>query len=75
MKQTQYLVFYKDSPRAQGLYFGPFVSIEAANRFLDQLPTPLHGGHKGYRVTQPFTSSDIDIVNDLLSVERSKVAA
>ena len=75
MKPTQYLVYYKDSPKAVGRYFGPFASIEIANRFLDELPTPLEGGSKGYRLTQPFTSSDTSIIRDLLSQEREKALA
>lgn len=74
MKQSQYLVAYKDNPKAHTRYFGPFVSIEVAQRFLKELPEPQPGGGKGYRLTQPFTANDANIVNDLIMIERRHAA-
>lgn len=75
MKQTSYLVIYKDSPKAHARYFGPFVSIDVATVFMDELPEPLKGGYKDYRITQPFTASDTAIIRDLLASERQQLAA
>lgn len=75
MKQSSYIVYYKDSPKANGRYFGPFASIELAGVFLKELPEPLEGGSKGYRITQPHTMSDINIIRGLLGTEREKLAA
>lgn len=75
MKQTAYLVIYKDGPKAHTRYFGPFVSIDVTSRFMDELPMPLKGGYKDYRITQPFTASDTSIIRDLLMTERRQLAA
>lgn len=75
MKISQYLVAYKDSPKSHTRYFGPFVSIEVATRFLDELPEPQPGGAKDYRVTQPFTANDTTIIRDLIMDERERHVA
>lgn len=75
MKQTSHLVVYKDSSKAQTRYFGPFVSIEMATKFMDELPQPICGGLKDFRTVQPFTASDTQIIRDLLEAEREQLAA
>lgn len=75
MKASAYLVAYKDSPKSHTRYFGPFVSIEVATRFMDELPHPQPGGAKDYRVTQPFTVHDTSIIHDLIMGERERHVA
>lgn len=75
MKQSTYIVIYKDSSNAQALYFGPFVTIGIASDFSSALPIPLKGGFKKYTVTQPFTHNETSLVTDLIMSGREKVAA
>jgi len=75
MKPSQYLVAYKDNAKARTLYFGPFVSIDVASRFLADLPEPQPGGAKDYRTTQPFTANDTTLIQDYILSEREYHAA
>lgn len=70
MKQTSYLVIYKDGFNARGRYFGPFVSVESAHKFMGELPEPLAGGYKTSKTIQPFTLSDSLQVRSLILGER-----
>lgn len=71
MKQSQTLVEYRDSEDAQSLVFGPFYNTAIASAFASELPKPLKGGFKRYRVTQPFTLNDTSIVRDLIISKRA----
>lgn len=70
MKQATFLVNYKDSPDAQELHFGPFVSIQVASDFSSALPKPLKGGYKKYSTLQRFTHNEASTVTDLIMVGR-----
>ena len=71
MKQSTYMVVYRDSPTDHVRLFGPFVASEVAIRFKDDLPTPLPGGSKSVKVTEPFTHDEADLVTDLIKVGRN----
>lgn len=74
MKQPQFLVAYRDTPKSPTRYFGPFVSIDIASRFCSELPEPQPGGAKDYRTTQPFTANDTNIIHDIIMNERNRAA-
>lgn len=64
--QAQYLVVYKDSTRAPNKYFGPFVSPEVAQDFMEGLPTPLMGGGKTFKHMSPYTYDECGIARDVI---------
>lgn len=64
VKQPVYLVVYRDGPKAQNLYFGPFVNERIASEFMDELPAPLPGGIKTTRLTQPYSHTEAEQVYD-----------
>lgn len=73
MKQSTYLLVYKDGPKAHEMYFGPFTDRNHVQRFADDLPTPLPGGFKKYTVTQPFTHNEADMVTSVIQANREKL--
>lgn len=53
--QPQYVIIYKDHATARNRYYGPFVSDSLAEDFMSDLPEPLPGGLKVYKLVSPFT--------------------
>jgi hypothetical protein len=70
MKQTSYIVGYKDSREADIKYFGPFVSTSVADFFKASLPMPLEGGFCRTVTLQPFSAQDGHTVSQLVMRER-----
>lgn len=70
MRQTSTLVVFKDGPESDVRYFGPFVDIVIAQEFAKALVEPLPGGFKGYRSTQPYTSNETSLINDVIKQSR-----
>lgn len=71
MRQSSTLVVFKDGPESDVRYFGPFVDIVIAQEFAKALIEPLPGGFKGYRSTQPYTSTETSLINDVIEQSRS----
>lgn len=72
MRGTQYLVVYKDSKGAKQRFFGPFVQPSIAQDFAEHLPSPLEGGHKLIKHTEPQTFSEAQRVAFQLVSDRTK---
>lgn len=72
MKQTMWLVVYKDHRNAPIRYFGPFSSETKADFFLASLPSPWTEHHGYVRVVtlQPFASFEGHTVAQLIKRER-----
>jgi hypothetical protein len=71
MRQSTTLVVYKDSKDAAVRYFGPFINLDFASEFATALPEPLQpGGFKGYRSTQPFTSTETSLATEAILSDR-----
>ena len=72
MRKPQYLVLYRDRPKAKTRIFGPFVNGEMASRFRDRLPDPLEGGYRLIKNTEPQTFDEADRVARQLLIERQQ---
>lgn len=71
MRNPQYLVIYKDSAKAKQRFFGPFVQPSIADNFASRLPSPLEGGHKIIKHTEPQTYDEATRVAFQLVAERT----
>lgn len=74
MKPSQFMLAYKDSPKAHVMLFGPFIDTRTASEFSEAIPDPQPGGYKRYMVTQPFSVNDTKIVSDLIELKRKQTA-
>ncbi len=72
MKKPQYIVIYRDSEQTKSYVFGPFVSQTLADDFKSQLPSPLKGGYKIRKHTEPQTYQDAQRVAFELVKNRAK---
>lgn len=70
MKAPSHLVSYRDSPDAQTLMFGPFVSESVADFFIAALPEPLKGGYVGVVPLQPFLAHEARTVASIIHRNR-----
>lgn len=71
MKQLSHIIVYRDSPKSQVLYFGPFVDRRLAGIFEDELPVPLQGGYKAIKPVQPFSYSDMETARQSVLQDRA----
>lgn len=72
MRNPQYLVVYKDNPKAKAHIFGPFVNQTIADEFKEDLPQPLQGGYKIRKYTEPHTSSEAREASARLVAQRNR---
>jgi len=72
MKQPSFIVEHKDGQNATTRFFGPFVSLNIATEFRDNLPKPLSGGESRIRTLQRYTSQEHDLVSRLIFEGRIK---
>lgn len=70
MRKPQYLVVYRDSKKTKSRIYGPFVDTKLAHRFKDNLPTPLPGGFKVVKHTEPQTFEDVAQAASRVAEER-----
>lgn len=70
MKQPSYIVKYRDSEKADELYFGTFVSPSIADFFRASLPMPLKGGTVRTITLQPYQSHEGHTVSQMIEAQR-----
>lgn len=65
-----HIIAYKDSKSSKLILFGPFVSDNIANDFLDTLPEPLEGGSKSLKPLSLFQATEAQSAHDQIMRER-----
>jgi hypothetical protein len=66
----RYLVIHRDTAHGPPRYFGPFVSVQVAEQFCDDLPATQLGGRKHVRMLEPFGVHDMSLIETVIKGER-----
>lgn len=70
IKSPRFVVLHKDHAKDVVKYFGPFVSMSAAETFVEELPAPMEGGRVDVKPLELYGQADLDIIRGLIARER-----